>query len=140
MVSIQYRWYGHQLVPNLLLFFEGTDEIVHPSGFCWWRDKDPKFGRDTAVSKGELVGHVDDVAAYAVSHDCPYVLGLRTTSPSVLERVSLICQKAKSHARRHLETMRECVDPALHSRVIVESVAVKVAEFKGISLQGGASK
>lgn len=32
------------------------------------------------------------------------------------------------------------IDSALHSRVIVKGVAVKVTEFRGIPLQGGASK
>lgn len=62
-------------MPNLLLFFKGMNEIDHPSGFCWWQDKDPQFGRNTAVGKREPVGYVDDFAAYAVSHDRPHVLG-----------------------------------------------------------------
>ncbi len=76
---------GHYFVPNLLFLFEGTYEIRCLRGFGWRRDKDPKFGHDTAVSEGELVGHVNDIAAYAVSHDRPYILGWRTTSMSVLE-------------------------------------------------------
>ena len=36
--------------------------------------------------------------------------------------------------------MGEGIDPALHSRVVVEDVAIKVAEFKGIPLQSGASE
>lgn len=36
--------------------------------------------------------------------------------------------------------MRECVDPALHAQVVVEDIAVKVALFKGVPLQDGASK
>lgn len=36
--------------------------------------------------------------------------------------------------------MREDIDPALHSRVIVEGVAVKVDEFRDIPLHDGALK
>lgn len=59
---------------------------------------------------------------------------------SVLEQVSLVCQEVESHARRHLKTMGECVDPALYSRVVIESAAVKVAEFRSGLLQGEALK
>ena len=127
-------------MPNFLFFLEGTDEVGGLSGLCWWRDEDSKLWGNTAISEGELVGDVDDVAAYAVPHDCSHVLGWRTASSSILERVSLVCQEAESHTCRYLETMGESVDPALHSRVVVEGVAVKVAEFRGVPLQGGASK
>ena len=127
-------------MPNFLFFLEGTDEVGGPSGFCWWRDKDSKLRGNTAISKGELVDDVDDVAAYAVPYDCPHVLGWRTASLSVLERVSLVRQEAKSHACRYLETMGESVDLALHFQVVVEDVAVKIAELQGVPLQGGASK
>lgn len=123
---------------NLLLFFEDLDKIGRPDGFCWWRDKEPKFGHNIVVSKGGLVSYVNDVAAYAMSHDRPYILGWKTTSPSVLKQNSLVCREVKSHARRQFETMGEYVDAALYSRVVIESVAVKVAEFRGLPLQGGA--
>ena len=36
--------------------------------------------------------------------------------------------------------MGECIDPVFHSWVVVEGIAVKVAEFRGIPLKGGALK
>lgn len=92
------------------------------------------------VSKRKLVGHINDVAAYAVANDCPYVLGWRRTSSSVLKQVTLVRQEAKSNACWYLKTMGECVDQALYARVVVEGIAVKVAEFRGVPLQGGALK
>lgn len=114
-------------------FFEDTDEISRSSGFCWWQNKEHKLWCNTAISKKELVGYVNNVVAYVVLHDSLYVLGWRTTSPSILKQVSPICQKAESHACRHLETRRECVDPALHCRIVIEGVAVKVTELRGVS-------
>lgn len=62
-------------MPNFLLFFEGTDEIDRLSGFYRWQDKDLKFGCNIAVSKGECISHINDIIAYAMSHDRPHVLG-----------------------------------------------------------------
>lgn len=36
--------------------------------------------------------------------------------------------------------MKECVDPAFYARVVIEGIAIKVAEFKSVLRQGGASK
>ena len=116
-------------MPNFLFFLEGTDEVGGPSRFCWWRDKDSKLRGNTVISEGGLVGNIDNVAAYAVPHDCLHILGWRTANSSVLERVSLVRQKAESHACRYLETMGESVDPVFHLRVVVEGVAVKVAKL-----------
>ena len=127
-------------MPNFLFFLEVTDEVGGSSGFCWWRDKDSKLRGNTAISEEELIGDLNDVAAYTVPHDCPHVLVWRTASSSVLEQVSLVREEVESHACRYLETMEESIDPALHSRVVVEGVAVKVAELQGVPLQGGALK
>ena len=121
-------------MPNLLLFFERTDEVGGSSGFRWWRDKDSKLGGNTAISERELVRDVNNVAAYAVPHDCPHVLGWRTASSSVLERVSFVCQEAESHACRYLEMIEERVNPAFYPRVIIERVAIKVAALRGVPL------
>lgn len=127
-------------MPYLLFFLESTDEINRPGGFCWWRDKDPQLWRNAAVSKGKLVGHVNNIAAYAVAYDRFHVLSWRTISSSVLERVTFVCQEVKSNASWHLETMGKCVNLALYARVIVKGIAIKVAMFRNVPPQGGASK
>ena len=73
-------------------------------------------------------------------HDSANVLGGRSSSTSIVEGICLVGWEAKGDACRHFETMGEGVDPALYSRVVVEGVAVEVAEFRGVPLQGGASE
>ena len=53
---------------------------------------------------------------------------------SVVERVRLVGQEAKSNARWYFEAMREGVDSALHARVAVECIAVEVVELRGVLL------
>ena len=36
--------------------------------------------------------------------------------------------------------MGECINPAFHTRVVIERVAVEVTEFRGVPLWSGASK
>lgn len=131
---------GHYLVPYLLFFFKGTDEISHLGDFCWWGNKDPQLRRNAGISEGKLVDHVNDVAAYAMAYERSHVLSWRTTSLSILERVTFICQEAKSNASWYLETMEECVNLALYARVVVGGIAVKIAKFRDVPLQSGASK
>lgn len=73
-------------------------------------------------------------------HDSTNVLGRRLSSISVVKRVYLVGQKAKNNARRHLEAMGEDVDLVFHAWVIVEGIVVEIAEFRGLPLQGRASK
>lgn len=75
-----------------------------------------------------------------MSHNCPHILDWRTTSLSVLEGVSFVCQKAENHACRHLEMIGECVDLVFHFRVVIEGVTVKVAELRDVLFQGRVSK
>lgn len=125
---------AHHLVPYFLFFLEVTDKMSRPAGFCCWENKDPQLWRNAAVSKEKLVDHVNKIAAYTITHDCSQVLGWRTTSLSVLERVIFICQEAKSNASWHLETMGEFVNPTLYAPVVVEGIAVKVAKFRDVLL------
>lgn len=73
-------------------------------------------------------------------HDSASVLGRRLSRTSVVERLRLVAQEAKGNARRYFEVMEEGVDPAFHARVVVEGIAIEVAELRGLPLQGGASK
>lgn len=65
-------------------------------------------------------------------HDSANVLGGRLLSINVIEGICLIGQKAKGNACWYFKVMGENVDPA--ARVVIEGIAVKVAELKGISL------
>ncbi len=73
-------------------------------------------------------------------YDSANVLGGGSSSTSVVEGVCLISQEVKGDARWHFEAMGEGIDPAFHARVVVEGIAVEVAELRGVPLQGGASK
>ncbi len=81
------------------------------------------------VGERQLIGDVDDVASYAVSHNSADVLRRRSSSPSVIKSVGLIRKETEGHACRHLETMGESINPAFHTRVVIEYVAVEVAEL-----------
>lgn len=76
-----------------------------------------------------MIGYVNDVASYAVSYDSANVLRRGSSGSSIIERVCFIREEAKSYACRYFKTMGEDVNPALHTWVIVECVAVKVTQF-----------
>ncbi len=59
---------------------------------------------------------------------------------SIIEGVCLIGQEAKGNTCWHFEAMEEDVDLVFHARVVVEGIAVKVVELRGVPLYGRASK
>ena len=69
-----------------------------------------------------------------MSHDSTNILCRGSPGSSVLERVGLIGEEAKGHARRHFKTSGESINPAFHAWVVIKRVAVEVAEFRGIPL------
>ena len=69
-----------------------------------------------------------------MSHNSADVLRRRSLSPSVIESVSLIYEETEDHACRYLKMMGEGVNPAFHARVVIERVAVKVAELGCVPL------
>ncbi len=73
-------------------------------------------------------------------HDSANVLGGGLLSMTVVKRVCFVNQEVKGNACRHFEAMGEGVDPAFHAWVIIEGIAVEVAELRDVPLQGGASK
>lgn len=87
-----------------------------------------------------MICDIDNIASYVVPHDSANVLGEGSLRTSIIKRVCLVGQKVKGNARWYFEAMEEGVDPAFHARVVVESIAVKIAKLRGIPLQGGASK
>lgn len=67
-------------------------------------------------------------------YDSTNVLNEGSSNTSIVEGVCLVDQEAKSNARRYFEVMGEGVDLAFHARVVVEDIAVKVAELRIILL------
>lgn len=59
---------------------------------------------------------------------------------SVIEGICLVGQKAKGKACQYFKIMKEDVDLGLHAWVIVESIAVKVAELRVVVFVGGTSE
>lgn len=73
-----------------------------------------------------------------MTHDCPHILGGETSGPSVIKKVRLVCQKAKSDACWYLKAIGKHVDQALYPKVVVQRVTIKIAKFRDIPLEGGA--
>lgn len=53
---------------------------------------------------------------------------------SVIEGVRLIGEESKFYAHRYFKTIGERINFALYVWVVIERIAVKVAEFRGIPL------
>lgn len=81
-----------------------------------------------------MIGDVNDVASYTVSHDSADVLCRGSSGPSVIKSVSLIRKETKGHARRYLKTTGEGINLAFHAQVVIEHVAIEVAELKCVPL------
>ena len=81
-----------------------------------------------------MIDDVNDVASYTVLHDSADVLHKGLSGLSVIESVSFIREKTKGHACRYLKTTEEDIHPAFHARVVIERVAVEVAELGCIPL------
>lgn len=72
-------------------------------------------------------------------HNSTNVLCRGLLGSNVVERVYLISEQAKDHTRKDFKTMGEGINQALHARVVIERITVKVAELKDIPLEGRAS-
>lgn len=84
------------------------------------------------VGKRQLIDDVNDVASYTVLHNSTHVLRRGPLVLSVVEGIGLIGKKAKSYARRYFKTMGKNINQAFHAWVVIERVAVKVAELRGV--------
>ena len=81
-----------------------------------------------------MIGDINNVASYTMSNDSADVLCRGLSSPSVIERVSLICEETKDHARRYFKIMGEGVNPVFYAQIVIEHVTVGVVELGCISL------
>lgn len=86
------------------------------------------------VGKKKLVNNVNNIASYTVLYNSANILCRGPSGSSVIKRVRLICEETKGHACRYLKTMKESINLAFHAKVIVEGMAVEVAELKDVSL------
>lgn len=93
--------------------------------------------RDT---QEKLVGHLDNIAVYAIAYNYSYILSQKTSSSIILEQVSFICQEVESNARRNLKTIEERIDLAFPNRVIIQHVMIKIAQFREIRFEGRATE
>lgn len=129
--------YCQHLMSNFFFYFKNVYEI---SCFCRFGRKGKKNSElwdQVSIGKEKLIDKVDNVASYAVPHNNVNILGGRLPSMSIIKRICLVGWEAKSDACRHFKIIGEGVDPTLHSRIVVEGIAVEVAEFRGISFQDG---
>lgn len=78
------------------------------------------------IGKGELIGHVNNIASYAVLHDSANILYRGSSDLSIIQKVCLIRKKAKDYACRYFKTIGEGVNLALYVWVVIEHVMVKV--------------
>lgn len=121
-------------MPYLLLFFERVNKIGRLRQIGWRRHKDLKLQGYALVGKKQLMSNVDNVASYTIAHNSTNVLCRGFSGPSVVKGVRLISEEVKGHARRHLKTMRESINSAIHTWVVIKCVAIEVAEFRGVPL------
>lgn len=84
------------------------------------------------MGKRELIGDVDNITSYSVSHNSTNVLFRGLPGLSVGENVRLIGEQVKSHVHRYFKMINEDVNLALHAWVIIERVMVEVAELKDV--------
>lgn len=86
------------------------------------------------VGKKKLIGNVNNIGSYIVSHDSTNVLCRGPLGLNIVNKVRFIGEKAKTHASRYLNTMEESINPVFYARVLIECVAVEVVEFRDVPL------
>lgn len=69
-----------------------------------------------------------------MSHNSINVLRRGLSDLSIVEKVRLIGEKAKTHTCRYLKTLERSINLALYAWIVIERVTVEVAELKDISL------
>lgn len=80
-----------------------------------------------------MINDVDNITSYAMSHNSADVLRRRSSSLSVIESIGLIHEEIEGHAHRHLEMMEEGINPAFNAWLVIECVAVEIAELRYVT-------
>lgn len=107
----------------------------------WLRhDKNLKLWGQASAGKGKLICNVNNITSYTMPHDSTNVLSGGSLSTSVVERVCLVGQEVKGNACQHFEAIKKGINPAFHTRVVVEGIMVEIAKLRDVPLQGGALK
>ena len=97
-------------MPDFLFFFERANEVRCFRQLDRGWDEYSELRGQALVGKRQLIGNIDNVASYTVSHDSANVLRKGLSGLNVIERVSLIREKTKWHAHKHLKTMGEGIN------------------------------
>ena len=92
------------------------------------------------VGKRQLIGNINNVVSYTMSHNSTNVLRKGPSSLSIVESICLIGEEAKGHPCNYLKTMGKSINPVFHAWVVIEHVAVKIAELRGVPLEGEGSE
>ena len=116
-------------MPHFVLFLEYANEVCCLRQLGGGGDKYSELWDSASIGKRELIDDVDDIVSYTISHNSANVLCGWSSGLNVIERVCLIREEAKGNARKYLKTMGEGINPALHARVVIERVTVKVAKL-----------
>lgn len=81
-----------------------------------------------------MICNIDNIATYPVPHDSANVLGEGLSSTSIVEKVGLVGWEAKNNACRYFKAMGQGVNLVFYTSVIVEGIAVEVAELIAVPL------
>lgn len=90
------------------------------------------------IGKRQPYGNIDNIVSYTMSYNSINILRMGVLSLSIVKKIHLICEEAKSHVCKYFKTMRESIYLALQALVVIEHIAVKFTEFRDISLYGRA--
>lgn len=69
-----------------------------------------------------------------MSHNSTNILRRGLLGSSVVKSIRLISEEAKGHVCKYLKTMRKSINLTLHAEVVIELVAVEVAELRDVPL------
>lgn len=84
------------------------------------------------IGKRQLIGNVNNVIPYIMSHNSTNILCKGLSDLNIVKRVYFIGEEAKGHAYRYFKIMEESINLAFHACVVIESIAIKIAEFRGV--------
>lgn len=124
---------NYYLVPYILFFLKFAYKIRNSYGFGEKRDKNSELWEQAKVRKEKLISNVNHIKSYAMPYDSANIISKNLPSISIIERIYVIGWEFKSNISCHFQTMRKDINLAFHNHIIVENVAVEIAELKSIS-------
>lgn len=82
----------------------------------------------------KLICDVNNIASHAILHNSSNVLVGELSSIKVVKKVRFVDQEAKDNTCWYFETVKKGVDLAFFAQFVVEGIAVKIVEFRDVSL------